>query len=69
MDFRVIWTDSAIADLKETCDYISQDDPAAAEMTGRGILNHVRILEAFPLIGPAYPRRSDGAIREIVYRN
>jgi len=35
--------------------------------TGRGILEQVKILETFPFIGPAYPRRSSGAIREIVY--
>ena len=69
MDFKVIWADSAIADLKEICDYISRDNPPASEKIGRGILNHVRILETFPLIGPAYPRRSGGAIREIVYDN
>lgn len=67
MDFKVIWTDSAIADLKEICDYISHDNPSASEKVGRGILDHVRILETFPLIGPVYPRRSSGAIREIVY--
>ena len=68
MDFKIIWTDSAIADLKEACDYIARDNPLAARKVGRGILDHVRILETFPLIGPAYPRRSSGAIREIVYR-
>ena len=44
-----------------------QDNPAAAEKVGRGVLDHVRILETFPFVGPAYPRRSSGAIREIVY--
>jgi addiction module RelE/StbE family toxin len=67
MDFKVIWTDSAIADLKDICDHITRDNPTAAEKTGRGILNHVKILETFPLIGPAYPRGSGGMIREIVY--
>ena len=69
MDFKVIWTESAIADLKDICEFISADNPAAAEKVGRGILDHARILETFPFIGPAYPRRSRGAIREIVYRN
>jgi toxin ParE1/3/4 len=68
MDFKVIWTDSAIADLREICDYVAQENPPAAEKAGRGILDHVKILESFPLIGPAYPRRSRGTIREIVYR-
>ena len=69
MDFKIIWTDSAIADLKEIVDYISRDNPLASEKLGRGILEHVKILEIFPFIGPAYPRRSSGTIREIVYGN
>jgi toxin ParE1/3/4 len=69
MDFKIIWTDSAVADLKEIVDYISRDNPAAAEKIGRGILGHVKILEMLPFIGPAYPRRSRGAIREIVAGN
>jgi len=69
MDFKIIWTDSAIADLKEICTHISRDNQSAAQKTGRGILDHVKILELFPFIGPAYPRRSSGAIREIVYGN
>jgi toxin ParE1/3/4 len=69
MDFKVIWADSGIADLKDICEYISRDNPAASEKTGRGILSHVKILETFPFIGPAYPRGSSGMIREIVYGN
>ncbi len=67
MDFKIIRTNSAIADLKEICDHISRDNPSASEKVGRGILEHVKILEMFPLIGPAYPRLSGGTIREIVY--
>ena len=69
MDFKVIWTDSAIADLQDICEYISRDNPAASAKAGRGILSHVKILETFPFIGPAYPRGSSGMIREIVYGN
>jgi toxin ParE1/3/4 len=69
MDFKIIWTDTAIADLKEIVYYISRDNPSASEKVGRDILEHVKILEMFPSIGPAYPRRSGGAIREIVYGN
>jgi plasmid stabilization system protein ParE len=47
MDFKVIWSDSAISDLKEICDYIARDKPNAAEKVGRGILEHVKLLESF----------------------
>lgn len=69
MDFKVIWTGSAIADLKDICEYIAVNNRPAARKVGREILEHVKILGSFPFVGPAYPRRSSGAIREIVYRN
>jgi toxin ParE1/3/4 len=68
MDFKVIWSDAAIADLREICSYIARDDPQAAERTGRGILDHVQILATFPFIGPTYPRGAHGPLREIVFR-
>ena len=36
---------------------------------GHGILDHVRILSSFPLIGPTYPRGARGSLREIVFRS
>ena len=67
MDFKVVWTDSAISDLEDVCAYISRDNPPASQRVGRGILDHVKILESFPFVGPTYPRGSMGTIREIVF--
>lgn len=69
MDFKIIWADAAIADLREICLYISRDDPMAAEKVGRTILDHAKILTSFPMIGPVYPRRSNSSRREIVCWN
>jgi toxin ParE1/3/4 len=69
MDFKVIWSAAAIADLQNICSYIARDDPQAAGRMGRGILGHVRILSSFPLIGPTYPRGARGPLREIVFRS
>lgn len=69
MDFKVIWSDTAIADLQDICSYIAHDDTQAAGRIGRGVLDHVRILASFPFIGPAYPRGSHGSLREIVFRS
>jgi plasmid stabilization system protein ParE len=69
MEFKVIWSDAAIADLHVICSYIAGHAPQAAGRVGRGILDHVRILGDFPLIGPPYPRGARGPLREIVYRN
>jgi plasmid stabilization system protein ParE len=68
MAFKVIWSDASIADLHEICSYVAQQDARAAYRLGRGILDHVRILDSFPFIGPAYPRGSRGPLREIVFR-
>ncbi len=66
MDFKIIWSDAAIADLQEVCAYVAQDDPQAAVRLGRGILDHVCVLASFPFIGPTYPRGVKGTLREIV---
>jgi toxin ParE1/3/4 len=69
MDFKIIWSDAAIADLQEVCSYVAQHDPQAAGRIGRGILDHVRVLASFPFIGPTYPRGARGTLREIVFRS
>jgi len=68
MDYQIIWSDAAISDLHDICFHIARDNPQAAERVGRGILNHARILASFPFIGPAYPRGTQGPLREIVFR-
>lgn len=69
MDFKVIWSDAAIADLHDIFSYIARHDAQAAHRMGRGLLDHVRILASFPFIGPTYPRGAHGSLREIVFRS
>jgi plasmid stabilization system protein ParE len=69
MDFKIIWSDAAIADLQEACSHVAEHDPQAAVRLGRGILDHVRVLASFPFIGPTYPRGTQGTLREIVFRS
>jgi toxin ParE1/3/4 len=69
MDFKVIWSEAAISDLRDLCSYIARHDPEAAQRMGKGILDHVRILASFPFIGPTYPRGAQGPLRQIVFRS
>lgn len=69
MEFKVVWSDTAISDLKEICDCIAARDASAAMRVGRGMLDHVHILASFPFIGPPYPRGTRGPLREIVFRS
>ncbi len=66
MDCKIIWTNPALEDLREIVTYISGDNPDAARRVGMDIYETVTLLATFPLIGPAYPRGSNGKIREIV---
>ena len=68
MDYQVIWSDAAIANLHEICADIARDNPTAALRVGNGLLAHARVLATFPFIGPAYPRGARGRLREIVHR-
>jgi plasmid stabilization system protein ParE len=66
MDCKIIWTDIALEDLREIVAYISSDNPEAGHRVGTDIYETVGLLASFPLIGPPYPRGSNGRIREIV---
>ncbi len=53
MDFQIVWSDAAIADLGSICSFIAERNPDAALCVGLRILEHTRLLVEFPMIGPA----------------
>ena len=59
MGFQVVWTASALQELKEIREYIAHDDPEAASRVGNELVSHVGILASFPQIGPVYPQCGD----------
>ena len=68
MDYKVVWTDPAIENLKNIVTYISEDNPTAAKNIGLGIYEHVNILSSFPFITPIYAKSSEGEIRQIIFK-
>ncbi len=66
MDFKVVWTDPAIADLEAIVRFIAAANPEASFQIGTEILRHVEVLSTFPFIGPVYPRDTGDRHREIV---
>jgi toxin ParE1/3/4 len=68
MDYKVVWTDPAIADLHDVVKFIASEDPITARRIGHEILAHVAILMTFPHIGPVYLPRPDHEVREILCR-
>ena len=69
MEFKIIWTERALADLEAIRDYIAAANPEAAERIGWDIIRHAELLGNFPHIGPTYPRGSKGTTREIISGN
>jgi len=48
MDFKVLITDSAIADLKQIVEFVAEDNPEAAIRLGEKLLSHALSLATLP---------------------
>jgi plasmid stabilization system protein ParE len=48
MDYRVLFTQRALADLSEVAGRIAQDDDEEAARFGKALLDHVDLLGRFP---------------------
>jgi toxin ParE1/3/4 len=68
MEYKIVWTELALDDLRNICLYISTKDLDSSKKIDEAILSHVEILEKFPFVGPTYPRVSSGQVREIICR-
>lgn len=67
MAFKIFWSSRAIQDLGEIVEFVAQDNLAAAERLGLGIMGKVRPLENYPLIGRVVPERKDTGFREVFH--
>jgi len=47
----LIWTEPAVADLEEIGQFISKDNPSAAEKVGSRIIRDAENVAAFPRLG------------------
>lgn len=48
MDFKVLITDSALADLREIVEFVAQDDPQAAACLGEKLISRALSLRTLP---------------------
>lgn len=69
MDYQIILSLWARADLRDTVRYISFDAPDRALRFGRLLVSKTRILAQFPELGRVVPEFRDPAIREIIIRS
>ena len=68
MAFQIIWSEPALDDLRSVTNYIAEDNPAAAEKTGKAILAKTRNLAEHPLLGRMVPEIRRRDVRELIHR-
>jgi toxin ParE1/3/4 len=66
MDYRVIWTDEAIADLRALVTFISQDNPLAAIKLGEALIQKSMTLTGHPRLGRKLRKSPKDSIRELI---
>lgn len=69
MDFKLVWTDPAVADLKTIALRISRDNLVAAKKFGEELFRKTDLLQTFPEMGVIFPKRKDGKIRMLIHGN
>ena len=62
----LIWTEPAVADLEEIGQFISKDNPPAAEKVGSKIIREAENVAAFPRLGRIVPEFGNPELREII---
>jgi len=66
MAVKVIWADSALADLEQIVRYIAAEDRAAARRFGMTLISRVEETALFPRKGRIVPEENVEMLREII---
>jgi plasmid stabilization system protein ParE len=70
VDCKLIWTESAIADLGAIVRYVSsKDGPDVARQIGYGIYDRAQILKQFPEAGSLLPEKQDSRWRKLIFKS
>jgi plasmid stabilization system protein ParE len=64
----VIWSGPALEDLERILDYISLDNPEAAQDVAGQILSYVEQIESHPLLGKRIESVTGETYRQLIYR-
>ena len=66
MDFKVVWSPSARADLKDIVSYIAENDPRIAEKFGYVLIEASKALARFERKGRMVPEFRIQDVRELI---
>jgi len=68
MTTKLVYTDEAISELKRLRDFIKQNNPSAAQRIASTLINRMKTLQDFPLLGkPVEHSPVPGSIRDMVF--
>lgn len=65
MDFRILYTRPALADLRQILAWSWENHPATTEQFVSALLNHVDLLKSFPYLGE--PVKGFPGVRRILH--
>lgn len=68
MAFQIIWTQTAVEDLKEIVQYIALDNPDAAAKLAERIINCIENASILPFSNRSVPEKKEESIRESILK-
>lgn len=68
MACQIIWSHTAVEDLRQIVQFIALDDPNAAAGLAERVLARIEQAAEFPLSNRVVPEKGEPAIREIILR-
>lgn len=68
MAFKIVWSQTAVEDLKGIVQYIALDDLDAAAKLADRIIQHIKAASKTPFSNRAVPEKADESIREAILK-
>ncbi|MHC4229778.1 MAG: type II toxin-antitoxin system RelE/ParE family toxin [Planctomycetota bacterium] len=68
MAFQIIWTHTAVEDLKGIVQYIALDDPDAAAKLADRIIQRIETASKLPFSNRLVPEKAEEPIREVILK-
>ncbi|MBV9673782.1 MAG: type II toxin-antitoxin system RelE/ParE family toxin [Verrucomicrobia bacterium] len=66
MAYGIFWSPIAVQDLREICEFISHDNPVAAQRMGEGLIKQAETMALFPQSGCMVPEKQNPLIRKTI---
>jgi len=68
MAFQIVWSQTAVEDLREIVKFIALDDATAAASLAERILTRIERAAELPFCNRAVPERAERSVREVILK-